>query len=88
LRSDFLHREGDALDRRRRIELQIRAVLITFRAERHRQSSAVMERFRERADTLLAALDPLVAGDSELEQQLDDARRELDGQEPSAGRLH
>jgi hypothetical protein len=47
-----------------------------------------MERFRERADTLLAALDPLVAGDSELEQQLDDARRELDGQEPSAGRLH
>ena len=74
------------MDRRRRIELQIRAVLITYRAEHRRQSSDVMERFRERADSLLAALDPLVDGDPELERQLDDARRELDGQEPSEPR--
>jgi hypothetical protein len=79
------HREGDALDRRRRTELQIRAVLITYRGERRKQSSDVMERFRERANTLLAALDPLVDGDPELEQQLENARRELDGREPSEG---
>jgi hypothetical protein len=85
LRSDSLHREGDALDRRRRTELQIRAVLITYRGERRKQSSDVMERFRERANTLLAALDPLVDGDPELEQQLENARRELDGREPSEG---
>ena len=73
------------MDRRRRTELQIRAVLITYRGERRKQSSDVMERFRERANTLLAALDPLVDGDPELEQQLENARRELDGREPSEG---
>jgi hypothetical protein len=83
LRIRLLQREGEALDRRRRIELQIRAVLVAYRGERRRQDSNVMERFRERADALLADLDPLVDGQPDLEQQLDDARRELDGREPS-----
>jgi hypothetical protein len=86
LRIRLLQREGEALDRRRRIELQIRAVLVAYRGERRRQDSNVMERFRERAEALLADLDPLVDGQPDLEQQLDDARRELDGREPSERR--
>jgi hypothetical protein len=63
---------------RRRIALQIQAILLPYRVERRRRNSRVMEQFRERAHVLLNGLDESVGTDAELRHALSDARRELD----------
>ena len=70
---------------RRRIELQIRAILVTYRIERRRRDSPTMEGFRERARSILLSLEEEVAPHSDLQAALDDARRELDGDDGDDG---
>jgi hypothetical protein len=48
--------EGRAVDRRR-IDLQIRAIVVTYRIERRRRDSHVMEEFRARARSILGGLE-------------------------------
>ena len=66
---------------RRRIALQIRAILIPYRVERQRRDSVTMEQYRLRARRMLDALDERVGDDPELRKGLDDARREIDADE-------
>ena len=63
---------------RRRIALQIQAILLPYRVERRRRNSRVMEQFRERARVLLNDLDKSAGTDAELRDALSDARRELE----------
>ena len=63
---------------RRRIALQIQAILLPYRVERRRRDSRVMEQFRERARVLLNDLDESAGTDAELRRALSDARRELE----------
>jgi hypothetical protein len=67
---------------RRRIALQIRAILIPFRVERQRRDTATMEQFRLRARRMMDALEERVEADPELRKALADARREIDADEP------
>lgn len=64
---------------RRRIALQIRAILLTYRVERRRRDSRIMEQFRGRARVLLNDLDASVGTDAELRKALSDARKEIEG---------
>ena len=64
---------------RRRIALQIRAILLTYRVERRRRDSRIMERFRGRARLLLNDLDESVGTDAELRKALSDAQNEIEG---------
>ena len=73
--------ECEPLDRRR-IALQIRAILIPFRVERQRRDTATMEQFRLRARRMMDALEERVEADPELRKALADARREIDADEP------
>ena len=73
--------ESQPLDRRR-IALQIRAILIPYRVERARRDSATMKQFRLRARAMMDALDEDVGGDPVLRKALDDARREIDADAP------
>ena len=67
---------------RRRITLQIRAILIPFRVERRRRDTATMEQFRARARRMMDTLDERVEDDPELRKALADARREIEADEP------
>ena len=67
---------------RRRIGLQIRAILIPYRVERQRRDSATMEQFRLRARFMMDELEESVASDPELRKALTDARQEIDADEP------
>jgi len=67
---------------RRRIALQIRAILIPYRVERQRRDSATMDQFRLRARGMMDALDESVEGDPELQKALADAREEIAADEP------
>jgi len=69
---------------RRRIALQIRAVRVTFRIEQPRGSPETMEAFRSRAMELLNGLETAVRPFPELARALDEARAEIEAQEPSA----
>ena len=60
-----------------RIALQIRAVLVPLRIEERRRDSDTMRAFRERALSLLSALEPEVGDDDESRAALDQARREV-----------
>ena len=62
---------------RRRIELQLRAVTVTYRIEQRRRDSPTMEGFRERARAILLSLEEEVAPHPDLQAALADARREL-----------
>ncbi len=64
---------------RRHIELQLRAVLVTYRIELKRRDSATMAIFRARALSLLEGLGDEMAPHPDLQDALRDARRELDG---------
>jgi len=64
---------------RRLIELQLRAVMVTYRIEQRRRDSPTMEGFRERARSILLSLEEEVGPYSDLQTALADARRELDG---------
>ena len=72
---------------RRRVELQIRAVLVTFRIEQRRRDSPVMEEFRRRAGAIMDSLEVDADGDPDLLTRISDARREIGvaegGAEPS-----
>lgn len=70
---------------RRRIELQIRAVLLTYRIETPRRGSHTMEAFRQRARSLLDATETKIESDPELRASLDAARAELESPDASAG---
>jgi hypothetical protein len=67
---------------RRRIELQIRAVRVTFRIEQPRGSPKSMAAFRSRARALLDGLEEEVRPYPELGRDLADARAEVDATEP------
>ena len=67
---------------RRRVELQIRAVLVTFRIEQRRRDSPVMEEFRRRANAIMDSLEDQSDGDPDLLLRISDARRELAVAEP------
>ncbi len=67
---------------KRRVALQIRAILIPFRVERRRRDTATMEQFRLRARQMMDGLDESVEGDAELRKALADARQEIDADEP------
>ena len=79
-RSQTLLPECEPLDRRR-IALEIRAIVIPFRVERRRRDSAAMQQFRLRARRMMDALDERVEADPELQKALADARREIDADE-------
>ena len=68
---------------RRRIALQIRAVRVTFRVEQPRGSPETMAAFRSRARELLDGLEDAVRPFPELEDELADARAEVEAKEPS-----
>lgn len=74
---------GTPMDRRR-IELQIRAVLLTYRIEMRRRGSHTMEAFRVRARSLLDATEAKIESDPELQASLDAARVEIEAPDPSA----
>ncbi len=65
---------------RRRIELQLRIVLVTYRIERRRRDSQVMQAFRERGRAILEDLAAEVAAFPDLEKVLIEARAELSDQ--------
>lgn len=62
----------------RRIELQIRIILATYRGERRRLSSETMVEFRRHAIELLDQLDDGVRASPELAALYAAAREELD----------
>lgn len=72
--------EGDAVDSRR-IDLQIRAIVVTYRIERRRRDSLVMEAFRARARSLLDGLEDEARGHPDLEARVFEARHEVDADE-------
>ncbi len=73
---------------RRHIELQLRAVLVTYRIELKRRDSATMAIFRARALSLLEGLGDEMAPYPDLQDALRDARRELDGAGVPPGDSH
>jgi hypothetical protein len=62
---------------RRRIELQLRVILLTYRVEHRRRDSSTMRGFRERAHSLLDELEVPVGRYPDLKEALDSARAEL-----------
>lgn len=72
---------------RRRIELQIRAVIVTYRIEQRRLDARTMEEFRERASMLLHALEEEVRPHADLQVALADACREVDTGDATQGIL-
>lgn len=74
---------------RRRIELQIRVVVVTLRIERERRDTSTMEEFRARARSILDALSGEVRSHPELEPLLQAAFKELEadrGEKAERGR--
>ena len=73
---------------RRRFELQIRAILVTFRIEERRTDSLVMKEFRRRANAIMDSLVAHADGDADLLVRVSDARREIGvgetGEEPTS----
>ena len=63
---------------RRRIDLQIQSVVVTYRAENRRRNSGTMIAFRARAHQLLDDLDEAVHPYPDLQLALADARQELE----------
>lgn len=63
---------------RSRIELQIRATLVTYRIERRSRDSLTMHRFRERAQLILDQLEQEVGAHPDLQAKLLEARQELE----------
>lgn len=63
---------------RRRIELQIEAVLVPFRIERMRRDRSTMDVFRARARSILDGLEEDARHYPDLQRRLMDALAELD----------
>lgn len=62
---------------RRHIELQIRAVVVTYRIEQRRRDAPTMEAFGARARAILDGLDAEVEAHPDLAERLREAREEL-----------
>jgi hypothetical protein len=62
---------------RKRLERQIRLIVVLYRVESRPLESAEMLRFRDRAEAILNELEADIEGDAELVRMLDAARREL-----------
>lgn len=60
-----------------RAERQIKLILVTFRTERRRRDGATMLRFLDRAEAILASLEPRIQDHPSVLRLLRDARREL-----------
>jgi hypothetical protein len=67
---------------RRRLELQIRTILVTYRIEQRRTDSQVMDEFRRRADAIMQGLEADADGDPELLVRISEARTAI--REPDA----
>ena len=65
---------------RRRIELQIDAILVPFRIERTRRGNSTLDEFRARARSILDGLAEDARNDPELAARLVEVRREIDSQ--------
>jgi hypothetical protein len=63
---------------RRRIELQIRAIVVSYRIERRRRDTRTMEEFRARAQSILDGLEEATRSYPDLEARLVETRHELD----------
>jgi len=68
---------GDPLDRRR-ITLQIRAILVPFRREQRRLEPDAMKAVRSRARELFDGLEEAVEPYPDLQDELAQARREVE----------
>ena len=62
---------------RRRIELQLRVIIVTYRIEHRRRDSPTMEEFRERAHSLLSSLEQEVQLHPDLQVALSAVRHEI-----------
>lgn len=62
---------------RRRIELQIRTVVVTYRVEQRRRDARTMAGFRKRALSILDSLDEAAQPYPDLRTRINDARQEL-----------
>jgi len=69
---------------RRHIELQIRAVVVTFRIERGRRDAPTMQSFVARATALLNGIDADCQAYPDLAARLLEARHELDAARSSS----
>ncbi len=74
-----------ALDKRR-VALQIRAILVMFQAEERRPDSQTMRDVRSRARELFDELDEAVQPFADLQAELAQARRRVEAGEPLPGR--
>ena len=63
---------------RRRIELQLRVIVVTYRIEERRRDGPTMDAFRARARSILDGLAEDVRHHPDLEARLVQVRRELD----------
>ena len=70
---------------RRRIELQIDAVLVPFRREQTRQAHSTMDEFRARAHSILDGLEEDARRHPDLEARLAEARRNSTPSRHSSG---
>lgn len=66
---------------RRRFELQIRAILVMYRIERHARNRVTMDRFRVRAHQLLDELDAEADQHPDLRVRVAEVRAEIDADE-------
>ena len=67
---------------RRRIELQMRAILVMYRIERRGPNRMTVDRFRVRAHQLLDEVDAEVAPHPDLRGRVAEVRAEIDADEP------
>jgi len=68
----------------RRIELQLRAIIVTYRIEHRRRDSVTMEGFRERARMLLDSLEDEMTAHPHMRTALNDTRREIERPDSSS----
>ena len=68
---------------RRRIELQLRAILVIYRGEKNHRNAETMKGIHDRAEMLFRELEASVEPYPDLKERLADARHELDGPGPS-----
>lgn len=64
---------------RRQIDLQIRAVMITYRVELRRQDSPTMEAFRARAEAILESVALHAGPYPDIQAAIAEAREEVQG---------
>ena len=65
----------------RRVQLQIEVIRVTYRIERRRRDSQIMQAFRERARSILDELELETRARPDLHAGVSQARRELDEDE-------